>query len=330
MGTVSETDVPTVVGVSSRQRSFVPRGGRGGDGQELVARIVSSRVTLRARLRELWNARELFVFLVRKDLKVKYKNSFLGFLWSMLNPAFVLLVYYVVFKYFLKNPTPYFALYLFSGLLIWNLFQTATTGSASVIVANSGIVKKVAFPREILALSQVGTATVFFFFQALVLVVFLVGFQYSPAWSYLPMAVFALVDLIVFSAALAVFLSAVNVYFRDIEHLILVLLNAWFWGVPIIYSYDLVYGMFARHNLGWLEKLYLANPITTVVIAFQRAIYGHVFVKITGNPHYVVLANYPYHFFLELLGGLLVVSIGLFFGAMLIFGRISGNFAEEL
>ena len=148
MGTVSETDVPTVVGVSSRQRSFVPRGGRGGDGQELVARIVSSHVTLRARLRELWNARELFVFLVRKDLKVKYKNSFLGFLWSMLNPAFVLLVYYVVFKYFLKNPTPYFALYLFSGLLIWNLFQTATTGSASVIVANSGIVKKVAFPAR--------------------------------------------------------------------------------------------------------------------------------------------------------------------------------------
>jgi ABC-type polysaccharide/polyol phosphate export permease len=109
-----------------------------------------------------------------------------------------------------------------------------------------------------------------------------------------------------------------------------VLLNAWFWGVPIIYSYDLVYGMFARHNLGWLETLYLANPITTVVISFQRAIYGHVFVKITGNAHYAVLANYPYHFFLELLGGLLVVSVALFFGAMLIFGRISGNFAEEL
>ena len=170
----------------------------------------------------------------------------------------------------------------------------------------------------------------FFFFQSLVLVVFLVGFQYSPDWGYLPIAVFALVDLIVFSAALSVFLSAVNVYFRDIEHLILVLLNAWFWGVPIIYSYDLVYGMFARHNLRWLEMLYLANPITTVVISFQRAIYGHVFVKITGNAHYAVLANYPYHFFLELLGGLLVVSIALFFGAMLIFGRISGNFAEEL
>ena len=329
MRTVSDAENPGVAGPVSRQWSFVPRGGRT-DGRELPARIVSSRVSLRDRLREIWRARELFVFLVRKDLKVKYKNSFLGFLWSMLNPAFVLLVYYVVFKYFLKNPTPYFALYLFSGLLIWNLFQTATTGSASVIVANSGIVKKVAFPREILALSQVGTASVFFFFQTLVLVVFLVGFQYSPDWSYLPIAVFALVDLIVFSAALSVFLSAVNVYFRDIEHLILVLLNAWFWGVPIIYSYDLVYGMFARHNLGWLETLYLANPITTVVISFQRAIYGHVFVKITGNAHYAVLANYPYHFFLELLGGLLVVSVALFFGAMLIFGRISGNFAEEL
>ncbi len=330
MGTVGEADVPTVVPLPSRQQSFVPRRGRTGDGQELVARIVSSRVTLRARLQEIWHARELFVFLVRKDLKVKYKNSVLGFLWSMLNPAFVLLVYYVVFKYFLKNPTPYFALYLFAGLLIWNLFQTATTGSASVIVANSGIVKKVAFPREILALSQVGTACVFFFFQSLVLVLFLIGFQYSPAWSYLPIALFALVDLVIFSVALSVFLSAVNVYFRDIEHLILVLLNAWFWGVPIIYSYDLVYGMFTRHHLVWLARLYLANPVTTVVISFQRALYGKIFVHIQGNPHYAVLATYPYHFYLAILGVQLGVAILLLIGAMLVFGRISGNFAEEL
>ncbi|HXZ82525.1 MAG TPA: ABC transporter permease [Acidimicrobiales bacterium] len=330
MGTVSEANALAVAGPSSRQQPFVPRGGRTDDGRELPARVVSSRVTLRTRVREIWHARELFVFLVRKDLKVKYKNSFLGFLWSMLNPAFVLLVYYVVFKYFLKNPTPYFALYLFSGLLIWNLFQTATTGSASVIVANSGIVKKVAFPREILALSQVGTATVFFFFQALVLVAFLVGFQYSPAWSYLPIALFALVDLIIFAAALSVFLSAVNVYFRDIEHLILVLLNAWFWGVPIIYGYNLVYGMFARHHLLWLARIYLVNPITTVVLSFQRALYGKVYVKIGKNPHTAVLATYPYHFYLELLGGLLGASVLLLIGAMLVFGRISGNFAEEL
>jgi ABC-2 type transport system permease protein len=330
MGTVSEVDVPAVAGRPARQWSFVPRGGRSDGGGELTARIVSSRVSLRDRLREIWRARELFVFLVRKDLKVKYKNSFLGFLWSMLNPAFVLLVYYVVFKYFLKNPTPSFALYLFAGLVVWNLFQTATTGSASVIVANAGIVKKVAFPREILALSQVGTASVFFFFQALVLILFLIGFQYSPAWSYLPIALLALVDLIVFSAALSIFLSAVNVYFRDVEHLILVLLNAWFWGVPIIYSYNLVYGLFARHHLVWLARLYLANPVTTFVLAFQRAIYGKVFVHIKGNPHYPVLANYPYHFYVELLAGQLGAAILLLFGAMLVFGRISGNFAEEL
>ena len=228
----------------------------------------------------------------------------------MLNPAFVLLVYYIVFKYFLKNPTPYFALYLFAGLLIWNLFQTATTGSASVIVANSGIVKKVAFPREILALSQVGTACVFFFFQSLVLVVFLVGFQYSPAWRYLPIVLFALVDLIVFSAALSVFLSAVNVFFRDIEHLILVLLNAWFWGVPIIYSYDLVYGMFARHHLVWLARAVPRQPDhdgrdDLPAGALRQRVRAHH----PGNPHYAVLANYPYHFYVEMLGGLLGVAI---------------------
>jgi len=79
-----------------------------------------------------------------------------------------------------------------------------------------------------------------------VLVVFLLGFQYSPNWSYLPRLLWALVDLIVLISATSVFLSAVNVYFRDVEHLILVLLQAWFWGVPIIYNYNLVYSEFAR------------------------------------------------------------------------------------
>ncbi len=119
----------------------------GGTG-ELPARVVSSRVNLRTRIRDLWGARELFVFLVRKDLKVKYKNSFLGFLWSMVNPAVVLGVYYMVFRYVLKSGIPDFALYLFSGLIVWNLFSVALSSATGVIVASAGIVKKVAFPAR--------------------------------------------------------------------------------------------------------------------------------------------------------------------------------------
>jgi ABC-2 type transport system permease protein len=335
----------------------------------LQPRIVSSRLQIGPRLREIWRSRELFVFLVRKDLKVKYKGSVLGLLWSMLNPAVTLLVYYVVFKYFLKSGVPDFALYLFSGLIAWNLFLTALIGASSCIVANAGIVKKVSFPREILALAQVGTSTMFFFFQSIVLVIFLVGFQYSPAWRYMPLALFGLVDLIVFTSALAIFFSAINVYLRDIEHLIAVLLNAWFWGVPIIYSFNRVY-----QHAKWLGYVYLVDPMTVIILAFQRAIYGKVsyvtpdIVKqayvlhgkvayhnvtiktvVTGTPYVhdgkvayghlhtvpaaatnVQLANYPYHFYLLLLGIVLVAGIAMFFAAMAIFGRIEGNFAEEL
>lgn len=299
---------------------------------DLPARVVSSRVNLRTRLKDLWGARELFVFLVRKDLKVKYKNSFLGFLWSMVNPAVVLGVYYAIFRYVLKSAIPDFALYLFSGLIVWNLFSVALSSSTGVIVASAGIVKKVAFPREILPLAQVGTATVFFFFQAVVLIAFLLGFQYAPAWKYLPVLLWALVDLIVVTSALAVFLSAVNVYFRDVEHLIGVVLQAWFWLTPIIYSYNLVYTLFLRKHLLYLASLYLIDPITPIILSFQRALYGKVVAPSTLAPHkpYLVLANYPYHFFVEMLAILLVVGIVGFFLAMLAFARIEGNFAQEL
>ncbi len=334
----------------------------------LQPRVVSSRLQIGARLTEIWRSRELFVFLVRKDLKVKYKGSVLGLLWSMLNPAVTLIVYYVVFKYFLKSSVPDFALYLFSGLIVWNMFLTALIGASSSIVANAGIVKKVSFPREILALAQVGTSTMFFFFQSIVLVLFLVGFRYQPDWRYMPLVIFGLIDLIVFTSALAIFFSAINVYFRDIEHLIAVLLNAWFWAFPVIYSFNRVY-----QHAKWLGYVYLVDPMTDIILAFQRAIYGKVsFVTYPTKPEYYVhngavavrnvtyyhvteelphvvngkiayaahvastanktvqLANYPYHFYLLLLGIVLVASIVMFFLAMVVFGRVEGNFAEEL
>lgn len=332
MATTSEaglsTSVDSLLGTPSAAPGMLPTRQ---DQRDLPYRVVSSKVRLGVRIGEIWASRELFVFLVRKELKVKYKSSVLGLLWSMLNPAVVLMVYYVVFKYIAKNPTPDFALYLFSGLLVWNLFATVLPGSASTIVANSGIVKKVAFPREILPLSQVGTGVVFLFFQTIVMALFLVGFQYSPDWGYTPLVLFALVDLVVLTSAFAVFLSAVNVYFRDVEHLVAVLLQAWFWAVAIVYPFNTVYTeVVTRHHLQWLLDLYLLDPMEPIVLAFQRFFYGKVYVSIPGNAHYAALAGYSYHFYAEMLLGVLVAGILLLLGAMKVFGRIEGNFAEEL
>ena len=151
----------------------------------------------------------------------------------------------------------------------------------------------------------------------------------------MPILLWALVDLIVVTSALAIFLSAVNVYFRDIEHLIGVVLQAWFWVVPIIYSYNLVYGLFKRHHIIYWMGVYLADPVTPIILSFQRALYRKVSVEIKTPPSshyhpYVVLANYPEHFFVEILAILLGVGILAFLGAMLVFARIEGNFAQEL
>ena len=292
---------------------------------ELPSRVVSSKVPLRRRFVELWGSRELFVFFVRRDLKIKYKGSVLGLLWSMLNPAIVLAVYYVVFKYFMNNHIPYFAVYLFSGLLVWNFFSAALIGSSSAIVGSAGIVKKVSFPREILALSQVGTAAMFFFFQSAVMVIFLIAFQYAPAWRYLPLLAYAFVDLLIFTAALSIFLSAVNVYLRDVEHLIAVLVQTWFWGVPIIYSYNRIDS--GHHH--WLGVVYLVDPIVPIILTFQRAIYGLVSFGPVGSQT-VQLANYPLHFYIAMLSWVLGVAVALFLIALVIFGRLEGNFAEEL
>ncbi len=288
---------------------------------DLPQRVVAARVGTLARLREIWLAHELLVFLVRKELKVRYKNSFLGFLWSFLNPAMVLLIYFVMFRYILKNGISDFAVYLMCGLLPWNLFNTALLSSSGTLVAHAGIVKKVAFPREILALTQVGVAACYFFFQSCILVVFLLGFHVMPSWQYFPVMLLALVCDLVFTAALALALSALNVYMRDIEHLIQVVMVALFFAEPIVYTWNNLGSRLGKHGLVWL---YLLNPLTSIVISFQRFIFGNV----PGSQG--VLATYPQSFYYELLAIVLGVSFVLLYLASLLFRRVEGNFAEEL
>ncbi len=318
MAQVQQADQPVEPGQRAGLDPFSALGRRPA---ELPQRVVAAKVSTAQRLRDIWGARELLIFLIRKELKVRYKSSFLGFLWSFLNPAMVLLIYYIVFRFIVPNGVPDFAVYLFCGLLPWNLFNTAMLSASGTIVAHAGLVKKVAFPREILPLAQVGVATCFFFFQSCILVLFLIGFKVMPDWKYLPLLLFAVLCDIVFSSALALMLGALNVYMRDIEHLIQVVLVALFFAEPIVYAFDSLWVKLTHHGLVWL---YLCNPLTVMVLAFQRCIYGSV----TGASGFI--ANYAGGFFFELLGIVLVASLVLFYFAIRVFMRVEGNFAEEL
>ncbi len=318
----SEPERVSTIGGSTR---FVP-----GQSNDRVT-VVNGKVQLGQRLTDLWHSRDLLAELTRTELKVKYKGSVLGYLWSMLNPALVLAIYFMVFSIVTKNGIPQFAIWLFAGLLVWNLFNGAAMGSTGVVVGKAGIVKKVAFPRELLALSVMGVAMVMFVIQLVVLVLALLIFQITPDFAYVAVLPLALLALLVFTAAVSIFLSAVNVYLRDTQHLTEVLLMAWFWATPIVYYYGLISTKVANNpGLLWVKYLYLCNPVTPIVLTFQRAIYGRSDVTTTSGTPLHLLPPWSPLGYAGICGIVLVVGVGLFLLALVVFGRLEGNFAEEL
>jgi ABC-2 type transport system permease protein len=299
-----------------------------------MLRVVSSRVLLRQRVRDIWLYRELLLGMTRKELKVKYKNSILGFVWSLLNPATSLVVFYFVFQIVLKNGIPVFAVLLIAGILPWNLFSSALPAACASVVGNASIVKKVSFPRETLPLASVGASLVHFFLQLIVLVAFLGIFRRGPAIEYLPLLIPALIALLLLAGAFGVLLSAINVHLRDMQHLLEIGLQVWFWATPIVYPYRLVSDRFARHSgslRSWPFVLYRLNPVTPIVLTFQRALYGATSPIGSAGHRVPILPDHagPWWYLWQLLA-VMAFSIVLFVFALKVFGRLEGNFAEDL
>ena len=294
---------------------------------ELAATLVAPHRNVREHLSLIWQYRELLVGLVRKELKVRYKGSALGFFWSMLNPATSLAVYYLVFAVFLQSSIPYFAFFLLSGQLAWNLFTASVPAATASIVGNAPLIKKVYFPREVLPLATIGAAMVHLFLQSLVLFAALAVFRYDVDWAYIWLVIPAVITLLLFTAALGIFLSAVNVYMRDLQHLMEILLMVWFWLTPILYQYTLVSDRLAKRGLP--EWLPLLNPLTPIVLNMQRAIWGrtHGSAK-DGSP--LLIPDNSQWWYLGILGVVAVVSVGLIYGAIKVFDHLEGNFSEEI
>jgi ABC-2 type transport system permease protein len=273
------------------------------------------------RIADIWTYRELLGNLVRKELKVKYKNSALGFVWSLLNPALYLVVFYVVFELILKSGIPNFPIFLLAGLLPWTFFSSALAASAVSVTSNGALVSKVWFPREILPLAATGAALVHYFLQTMVLVLALIVFQWAPAWAYLPLLPVALITMIVVVAALGILFAAINVYARDTQHLLELLLLAWFWMTPIVYPYRQV-----ADRLAGASAVLLLNPMVSIVVTYQRAIYAKV-VTSTGTP---LLPSEGWLWYARNLGITLGVGLAVLFFALWLFGRLEDNFAEAI
>ncbi|QCB93142.1 ABC transporter permease [Cellulomonas shaoxiangyii] len=273
---------------------------------------------------DVWRYRELLSNLVRKELKVKYKDSVLGFFWTLVRPLLQLLVYSVAIGIFLGSGRviPQFGVYLFTGLLAWSLFTDIIGGSTGSIVGNAGLVKKVYLPRELFPFSVVGASAVNFVLQLVVLIGAYVVTRSWPQPGDLLLVPLALAVLLVFATALGLVLAAANVYLRDVQYLVEVGLLLWFWMTPIVYDWTKV-----RENLSgaqeWLFHLYMANPMTNVVLAFQRALW----------PGGRTEEGAAFYYDGDLVTRLLVVggvSLVLLWFAQRVFARAQGNFAQEL
>jgi len=231
-----------------------------------------------AKLRELWSFRELLESLVVRDLKVRYKNSVLGFMWSLLNPLLLMTVFTVVFTFMLPNlNTPRFPVFVLSALLPWSFFNTAVMGATNSIVHNGHLVKKVYFPREILPISTVLSNFANFLFAVPVLFLFMLIFRvpFTLALLYLPLIMLVQV---LFTVGIALLLSALNVFYRDTGVIMEVVMQAWFFLTPIFYPADLlpltrvIWGL----EVPVRRLVYILNPMASIIASYRSVLYGFV------------------------------------------------------
>lgn len=293
--------------------------------QKTDVRVVEPGTKVTTRIRDLVRYHELIVNLVRKELRVKYKNSVLGFVWSMLNPAMTIFIFWIVFTKFLNNSIPHFPIWLLSGLLAWNLWSAALGSSVGSFIGNSSLVTKVYFPREVLPLASIGASLMHFFFQFVVLLGALVIFRFPFTLATLELVPAALVTELLVLCGFCLIVAVMNVYFRDVQHLLELALLAWFWMTPIVYQVALP----VKH-LGKLAKLFMLNPMTSIVLAFQRGIYEHISYKdSTGQVQQLLLHQSP-NWYLRNLVIVAAASIVLIMIGWAIFRRLEWRLAEEL
>ena len=232
------------------------------------------------------SSRELLVNLTRREVKGKYKRTALGQLWSLANPLAQMLVYTLVFSVIIKiepaagDPSglDIFALWLMCALLPWTFFTAVVTGGMSSLVGNENLIKKVYFPRSALVVSNAIAAAYTWSIEMAVLVVALVLFGAMPL-PYLPLVVVAMAVLLVFALGVSLLLSIANAYFRDMQHLVSILFQVWFYLTPILYPISQVASISESHgplfgNVTILD-LYKLNPMEGFTEIFRDLLYDN-------------------------------------------------------
>ena len=253
--------------------------------------------------KELYQYREFLKTSIRKEFRGKYKKSFLGVLWSFINPLLQLLVYALVFPFIMRVQVENYTMFLIVTLIPWNFFNATVCQSTSTIIASSGIIKKVYFPREILPISNVTSNLLNFIISCIIIVaaLFISGIGIGASIIYLPLIVLL---QYIFSLAISFILSSITVYIRDLEYFVSVLMMLWFYLTPVLYEITMIPAQF--------RAIFNLNPMVHIITAYRDILYYQ------KTPDMLVI--------LGLLGGcILLLILGYF-----IFNKCEKKFAEEL
>lgn len=244
---------------ASRRRALV----------DILPTVDTALGTPRARpLHALWRFRGLVALLVWRDLKVRYKRSVLGMLWTLLNPLLQMAVYTVVFSQMLHVGVPGFPVFLLAGLLPWTLVSVSATGASMSLLANQALIRKVAVPQAVYPLAIVGSKLVDVAISIVPLAAVAAVLGRPPDASWL-LLVPAVAIAAAFAAGLSLVFASLTVFFRDVRHLIDILFQLWFYATPILYPPE---ALNAIHHPA-IRWALAANPMTPIVRLFQAAAY---------------------------------------------------------
>lgn len=254
--------------------------------------------------KEIYDYRTMISSLIKRDLRGRYKGSVLGFAWTFLNPLLQLVVYTVVFSAIMRAGVEDYYLFLFVALIPWIFFSSSLTGGASCIISQKEMIKKIYFPREVLPISHVTCQLVNMLFSFIVVFAVLIisGKGLSlHALLYLPIVILAEYLLAI---SIAMVVSALTVFLRDLEHVLIIVAMAWQFLTPVMYSIDMV-----PDNLRGVFNL---NPMTPIIVAYRDILYYR------QTPQLVTLVH-------GFMFSIIILVIGFF-----VFGCLKKHFAEEL
>ncbi|MDO8682156.1 MAG: ABC transporter permease [Armatimonadota bacterium] len=276
-------------------------------------------------LRELYRYRDLVVQLVVRDLKVRYKNSALGFFWSLINPLVQVAIITIVIKTVMRLPIPNYSAYLLAAFLPWMFFQMSLLDASDSVLKHHDLLKKVYFPREALPISLVISNLIHLILAFVVFFVYLVTIPRAPI---LPTALLLPVLMaiqFVFNLGVAFFVSCLNVFYEDTKFIVSVGLNVLFYATPVMYVSELAYSAMPGPHKGILWILYQINPLNALLMAYRKILLNPISdFPLNGQQISDMPLNYGY------LGVAALISVALAVFGYRFFNKRKSMFAEML